>query len=313
MGGGSYDRDVYSSRSSTRSYSTVSASTISKSVPTNDMLPSSKGAIACAHENPIVIAFDVTGSMGDAARVVYDKLPMFWGELVNKNYLPDPSVSFFAVGDTHSDSYPLQLCEFGEGIVLDKYIKKIYLEGGGGGQCSESYEMCAYYYAHCCSIPNAKIPFFFFIGDEDYYKKLPASDIKKYCDKTYREREVSAASVFDALKSKWKNVFLLHKKYGMGQDAEIVGNWKRAIGNERVYNMDDPKAVVDMMLGIIALIAEARTLDDYIVDMKARDQTDERIALIESNLSGLNSSLVSIVDTMPATSATTKRKGSSRL
>jgi hypothetical protein len=276
------------------------------------MSPASKGAISCAHTNPIVIAFDVTGSMGDAARVVYDKLPMFWGELVNKNYLPDPSVSFFAVGDTNCDDYPLQLCEFGEGIILDDYIKKIYLEGGGGGQCSESYEMCAYYYAHCCSIPNAKLPFFFFIGDEDYYDSLSASSIKKFCDRDYREGGVTAASVFKVLRDKWKNVFLLHKYYS-GYDTQIMNSWKKALGNERVYKMDDPKAVVDMMLGIIALIAEARTLDDYIVDMKARDQTDERIALIESNLSGLNSSLVSVVDTMPTTSATSTRKGSSRL
>ena len=98
MGGGSYDRDVYSSYSSgsstswgtTKSYSTESSKVMSRSRPTNDMTPSVKGNLICEHENPIVIAFDVTGSMGEAPRIMYDKFPMFWGELVKKNYLPDP-------------------------------------------------------------------------------------------------------------------------------------------------------------------------------------------------------------------------------
>lgn len=30
-------------------------------------------------KNPIVFALDVTGSMGDWAKVIYDKMPMFYG------------------------------------------------------------------------------------------------------------------------------------------------------------------------------------------------------------------------------------------
>lgn len=30
-------------------------------------------------ENPIVFALDVTGSMGDWSKIIYDKMPMFYG------------------------------------------------------------------------------------------------------------------------------------------------------------------------------------------------------------------------------------------
>ena len=37
------------------------------------------GRITCPAEEPIVCAVDVTGSMEDWPKVIYDKLPMFYG------------------------------------------------------------------------------------------------------------------------------------------------------------------------------------------------------------------------------------------
>ena len=41
--------------------------------------------------------------------------------------------------------------------------------------------------------------------------------------------------------------------------------------------MKTPKACVDVMLGAIALTSGARTLEDYVKDMKERGQDEERI------------------------------------
>jgi hypothetical protein len=314
MGGYDYDRDVCAS-SSRSSHSTQSAKVMSQSRPTNDMAPVNRGRIVCTHKHPIVIAFDHTGSMGEDALIAYDKFPMFWGQLKQKNYLSDPSVSFFAVGDVRSDSYPLQLAPFDEGTNLDGWLKKLYLEGNGGGQGSESYELMAWYYANCCDLQGAEIPFMFIFGDENYCSPVRASAIREHCDGNYQGRDVNAIEVFKALKQKFVNVFLLHRAYDCGyggEDAGIVTSWKKALGPEHVYVLKDPKAIIDMMLGIIAVLAEARTLDDYAVDMKARGQTNQRIDLITSSLAGLDKSLVTVVDGLPATSATTKRTTGSR-
>jgi hypothetical protein len=72
-------------------------------------------------------------------QVIYDKLPMFYGQIKMKDYLHDPSVSFCAVGDVTSDDAPLQVTRFGEGKEIDELISKIWLEGGGGGNQHESY------------------------------------------------------------------------------------------------------------------------------------------------------------------------------
>jgi hypothetical protein len=316
MGGGYYDRDVSAPSSSSRSsHSTKAATVMSQSRPTSEMAPVNRGRIVCTHKHPITIAFDHTGSMGEDALIAYDKFPMFWGELKKKNYLSDPSVSFFAVGDVRSDSYPLQLAPFDEGINLDSWLKKLYLEGNGGGQGSESYETMAWYYANCCELQGAEIPFMFIFGDENYCPTVKASVIRQYCDKNYHGSDVDAIEVFKALKQKFVNVFLLHRTYDCGyggEDAGIVKDWKKALGPEHVYILKDPKAIIDMMLGIIAVLSEARSLDDYAVDMKARGQTNQRVELITSSLAGLDKSLVTVVDKLPASLATTKRTTGSR-
>ncbi len=38
------------------------------------------------------------------------------------------------------------MTEFGQGKEIDQLISKVWLEGGGGGNQIESYELAAYFY-----------------------------------------------------------------------------------------------------------------------------------------------------------------------
>jgi hypothetical protein len=40
---------------------------------------------------------------------------MFYGQIMIKNYLPDPAISFCAIGDATCDTAPLQVTDFGQG------------------------------------------------------------------------------------------------------------------------------------------------------------------------------------------------------
>jgi len=35
--------------------------------------------LECTAKHPIVVALDVTGSMGEWTKLIYDKMPMFYG------------------------------------------------------------------------------------------------------------------------------------------------------------------------------------------------------------------------------------------
>ena len=94
---------------------------------------------------PIVFGLYVTVSMGEWLKIIYDKLPMFYGQVIQQKYLEDPSVSFCAIGDSDWSIAPLQVTPFSQGLEIDDQIKKIFLEGGGGGNGKESYELLAYF------------------------------------------------------------------------------------------------------------------------------------------------------------------------
>ena len=103
MGGSSYDRDVYSDSSSSSwgSSSSFGASSYSASRFTSSSLdsllkPNGK-ILESKTKSPIIVVLDVTGSNIDFARVVYDKLPMFYGQIEQKGYLKDFDISFCAV------------------------------------------------------------------------------------------------------------------------------------------------------------------------------------------------------------------------
>ena len=48
----------------------------------------------------------------------------------------------------------------------------MYLEGGGGGNQIESYELAAYFYARHVELKHLELPFFFITGDEGMYNEI---------------------------------------------------------------------------------------------------------------------------------------------
>jgi thymidylate synthase len=87
------------------------------------------------------------------------------------------------------------------------------------------------------------------------------------------------------------NVFLLHKNYEYGDDKKVTKMWRDALGSENVLLVNTPKACVDVMLGVMAIISKTRTMKEYVKDMKERGQTTERIDEVSKALDELNKSM----------------------
>lgn len=287
MGGDYYDREVITTSSDT-GYSEVST----KAVGTVNRLHSSLDPkrwkddnLQCNVKNPIIFALDVTGSMGDWTRIVYDKMPMFYGQIMIQNYLQEPAISFCAVGDYTCDEAPLQVTEFGEGREIDQLISKMYLEGGGGGSFYESYDLAAYFYSNHVDLIDPELPFFFITGDESFYEKIPEKYITRVIGKPINDIYLSSRDCWKDLMKKY-NVFLIKKPYPEeNKEAKIKQQWCETIGEERVLIIENPKACVDVMLGAIALTSGNRTIEDYVKDMKNRGQTNERTTEVTNALS----------------------------
>ena len=317
MGGPSYDRDVYSSSSSSGwgsgfGASSYSASRLTRTSMDSSLRPNGK-ILESKTKSPIVVLLDVTGSNIDFARVVYDKLPMFYGQIEQKGYLKDFDISFIAVGDAYTDDYPLQVCDFAKGIELDSWIEKIGLEGAGGGQRMESYELAAYYLYKNAKFKAGSEPIIFFIGDEKPYPTVNKDQANAFGI----ECKEGGIKAFELLRKKVKdNVFMLLNKYcGIRFEADITESWENLLAPEHVIKIEEEKAIVDLMLGIISMVSNARTLEAYKIDMKGRGQTQARIEGVSKSLEGLSTAIVpvKVTGTITKTSSGKREKKGKRL
>lgn len=125
----------------------------------------------------IVFALDVTGSMGAIPKLLAtEQLPKFMKVLMDCK-VAGPQLLFMAVGDATSDRAPLQVGQFeSTAELMDQWLTWSYLEGGGGGQGQESYELALYFLAQHtemdCWVQRSKRGYLFMTGDEKPYPVL---------------------------------------------------------------------------------------------------------------------------------------------
>jgi hypothetical protein len=229
---------------------------------------------------PLVVAIDVTGSMQSWPETFFEKLPLLYCEV--ERYLPGTEISFAAVGDAYCDDCPLQVGEFRKGKDLDDVINSLYAEGGGGGQAKESYELCAYQYARHVSMPNAKKPMFIFLGDEGFYDHIDAAHVKTYIGKDI-EKNIKSLGVMRELASKYDS-YIIRKEYGGDEEDTIKSQWKKALGDERVLLLDNPRRVVDTIIGVVA--SAAGEFQDYTTRLSQR-QTSAQVSQVMSTVQPL--------------------------
>lgn len=202
--------------------------------------------------NPIIIGVDVTGSMNTWPAEIFDRLPLLYQTL--SQYRDYVEFCFAAIGDATCDEYPLQVNSFGKGLDLEKHIKALYPEGGGGGQISESYELFGYLIDKHVKTPKATSPFLFIYGDEKFYNKINKIHIEDLIgDKS--ESDVDSTSMWKSLTQKY-NLYFLHKPYGGGNepsvDKEVINHWAKAIGSQRIIELPSYDRAVDIAMGIVA-------------------------------------------------------------
>jgi len=223
---------------------------------------------------PLVVGIDTTGSMEEWPEIFFEKLPLLYKEAMK--YFPGIEISFQAINDYEADGHDvaLQPTPFGRHEMLDKHIGELYPVGGGGGQVMESYEMFAAYNLFM-ETPEAKIkPIVIILGDEAPFPQLPPN-VAKFYGLTTRNQDVPSEKIFDLLQKKC-NVYLIRKPYD-GQDKEIVDIWKN-IGHmnpEKISTIKDPRRVVDVILGILSIIAGK--IDMFQQELASRQESHQII------------------------------------
>lgn len=189
MGSGSWTTASFVNYATSRGYETDIRGTITSNYSNQEMFKAKnidaaldpKGVIReCCdteeHPNtvPVILALDVTGSMGQAAVEVAKKLNVIMTKLYEK--VTDVEFLIMGIGDLACDIYPIQASQFESDIRIAEQLDKIYFEFGGGGNNYESYTAAWYFgsrHTKLDCLNRGKKGIIITIGDEQLNPYLP--------------------------------------------------------------------------------------------------------------------------------------------
>jgi hypothetical protein len=124
------------------------------------------------NSTPIIFGLDVTGSMGEYARIIaQEHLPKLMTAVIEYKPVTDPHVMFMGIDDVHSTGHgALQVSQFEADIRILEQLREIYMAGRGGDNNSESYDLSWYFAGHRTKIDSfdkrGEPGFLFTFGDE---------------------------------------------------------------------------------------------------------------------------------------------------
>lgn len=203
----------------------------------------------------IAVIFDVTGSMGTVPRVLQTKLGSLMHLLVQRGYVAHPQILFGAVGDAYCDAVPLQIGQFESGLEMDDDLGKIYLEGGGGGQVHETYELAVYFCARHTAIDcydkRGHKGYLFTIGDEKPYPMVSSDQVRRHIGDAL-ERDIPLERIVAEVQTRYETFHIIPTNTAHGKSQEVQERWRALLG-ERVLLLDDETSVCETIALAIGL------------------------------------------------------------
>jgi hypothetical protein len=208
-------------------------------------LTDARKRIRSSSKNPLVIAVDVTGSMQRWPFEIFDRLPLLYNTL--SQYRPDLEISFCAIGDAACDRWPLQTTDFSKGFDLERYLKALYGEGGGGDE-PESYGLFAHWVNTHVTLEQARRPFLIVFGDATMHETVQGGQISHFMGDEHRD--VDSVAAWQQVAKTWNTWFL--RRPGGRKGDSVHSQWSRAVGEQQVVQIDDELRAVDYAMGLIA-------------------------------------------------------------
>ena len=278
MGSGRWSTDVFDAAARFRAATGASAFAYSDSGagrthpdldPHGVPVRESRDSAEHPHSVAIAVLFDVTGSMRAVPRALQAKLPQLLGLLLRKGYATDPQIMFGAIGDATCDRAPLQVGQFESDNRMDDDLGRILLEGGGGGQKTESYELALYFMARHtetdCYRKRGRRGYLFIIGDEMAYSRIKPAEVRQVIGDELGQ-PLPVAELAAEVTAKWDTYYILPAGASYVGDAQVLGFWRDLLG-QNVIELSELDAVCETIALTVGLGEDAISLDDGLADL----------------------------------------------
>lgn len=131
---------------------------------------------------PVILALDVTGSMGSACKETAEALGTIMNDLYEK--FEDIQIMVMGIGDLAYDDAPIQISQFESDVRIAEWLDKIWIEFGGGGNSYESYSAAWYMGLYHTKLDafdkQGRKGIIITMGDEPMNPYLPGDRIKQF-------------------------------------------------------------------------------------------------------------------------------------
>lgn len=210
----------------------------------------------------LIIGIDVTGSMGMIAEALArEGLGVLFQEVLDRKPITDPHLMFMAIGDVAAgDHAPLQVSQFEADDRIIQQLTDIYLEGRGGGNHFESYNLPWYFAANHTSIDcfekRGKKGYLFTVGDEQPPADLTPSQIESVTGDKLQTDHLSNEDLLTMV-SRMYHVFHVVVEQGshcrgVGVN-KVVSEWKKVLG-QNVLQLSDYTKLSEVIVSAIQIV-----------------------------------------------------------
>lgn len=192
---------------------------------------------ASPHSRGIILANDGTGSMGSYSLSLIQKQ---FPKLIEKLYETvswNPHIMCMCIGDVAAgDRAPLQVTQFETDLRILEQLEKLWLEGFGGGNGSESYILAWYFAAKYCKMDcfdkRGEKGFLFTFGDEPPTPELTPYELKEvFGDRSdLSKRRLSATDCLEIASEKFNCYHIILHGSGYSRYHGVVSRWKELMG-----------------------------------------------------------------------------------
>lgn len=213
---------------------------------------------------PVILALDVTGSMGDAAVEIAKKLNVIMTKLYKD--VKDVEFMIMGIGDLAYDDCPIQVSQFESDIRIAEQLDKIYFEFGGGGNGFESYTAAWYFgsrHTKLDCLKRGRKGIIITMGDEQLNPYLPLRGRRSGLIKATGDNlqaDVETKDLYDEASKKFNIYHLDVNHYHRWNEDEVEKSYKEYLDDThfRKVTIDN---ITNEIVDIIINEAENNTAD----------------------------------------------------
>ena len=199
---------------------------------------------------PVIIALDVTGSMGSTAIEVQKKLNPIMVEIYKR--VKDAEIMIMAIGDLAYDDSPIQISQFESDIRIAENLDKIYFENGGGGNDYESYTAAWYMGLKHCKLDcwkRGKKGLIITMGDEPINPYLPCNQLNEATGDTCQS-DIETPNLFKEASEKFDIYHISVESRSYPNQARERSTFAKVIGEQHALVSSVDK-ISDKIISIV--------------------------------------------------------------